>query len=91
MKPKMYTTTDYVPIAREVTTPVTTMETITINKPTTVMENTVVQKQKMVMDRVIVEKNVTVKVGCCFALGLGVGVSSALLRTLAHTPSAPPS
>jgi hypothetical protein len=63
MRPKMYTTTEYLPLAKQVTTPVTTMETVAVNKPVTIMEDRVVEKQKMVMDKVIVSKNVTVKVG----------------------------
>lgn len=63
MKPRFSISKDVVPVARQVSVPVTTMETVVVNKPVMVMEDTVVQRPKVTMEKMVINKQVTVKVG----------------------------
>lgn len=62
MKPSFTMTTDYVQVPRQVTTPVTIMEAVTVNKPDIVYEDTIVQKPKVTTAQKVVQKQVVVRV-----------------------------
>lgn len=62
MQPVVSTAVDYVQVPRTVTTPVTTMRSVTVSTPTTVMENVVAQRQRVVMQKRVVNRNVVVQV-----------------------------
>lgn len=49
MKPRLTHQTDYIPLARTITVPVTTMETYTVQKPVMVMEDRVIEKPKVII------------------------------------------
>lgn len=80
MKPRFSISTDVVPVTRQVSVPVTTMETYVVNKPVVVMQDTVVQKPKVTMEKMVVNKQVTVKVRVVRERGrglVGTGLASA--------------
>jgi hypothetical protein len=62
MQPVVTTAVDYVTVPRTITTPVTTMAAVTVQRPQIVTENTVVQQPTVTTQKSIVQQQVTVKV-----------------------------